>query len=145
MESLTQTGSDADYQSQFEQLAHNILRYNPSYDDVYFVTRFLAGLKEEIRAPITLHCPPNLEVAGTLALLQESELEMARGQGQYKPESKEWQKDQSKSSSAMDKNKFRKDGPKPTEASASSGPNEKLAALKAFRKENNLCFVCGEK
>ena len=75
---MRQTGSVADYQAKFEQLAHSILLYTPAYDDVYFVTKFLSGLKEEIRAPITLHRPPNLETAGTLALLQEDELELAR-------------------------------------------------------------------
>jgi len=35
----------------FEKLAHEIFLYNPAYDYVYFVTRFLAGLKEEIIAP----------------------------------------------------------------------------------------------
>jgi hypothetical protein len=78
LENLRQTGSVADYQKSFEQLAHSILLYDPSYDDVFFVTRFLGGLKEEIRAPITLHRPPNLETASTLALLQEAELEAAK-------------------------------------------------------------------
>jgi hypothetical protein len=84
LENLRQTGSVADYQAKFEQLAHSILLYNPAYDDVYFVTKFLSGLKEEIREPITLHRPPNLETAGTLALLQEAELELARPKSQYK-------------------------------------------------------------
>lgn len=69
LESLRQTGTVAEYQAKFEQLAHSILLYNPSYDDVFFVTRFLRGLKEEIRVPLILHRPPNLETAGTLALL----------------------------------------------------------------------------
>ena len=42
------------------------------------MTHFLGGLKEEIRAPIILHRPPTLEVAGTLALLQEAELELSK-------------------------------------------------------------------
>jgi len=45
---LKQTRSVADYQQRFKQLAHGILLYKSNYDDVYFVTRFLGGLKEEI-------------------------------------------------------------------------------------------------
>jgi hypothetical protein len=52
--------------------------YNPSYDHVYFVTRFLAGLKEEIWAPIALHRPRDVDTASALALLQEEELMSSR-------------------------------------------------------------------
>lgn len=45
LESLKQIGSVADYHAKFEQLAHSILLYNPAYDDVFFVTRFLGVLK----------------------------------------------------------------------------------------------------
>jgi hypothetical protein len=69
LESLRQTSSVVDYQARFEQFAHSIFLYSPSYDDVYFVTWFLGDLKEDIMAPIILHRPPNLETAGTLALL----------------------------------------------------------------------------
>lgn len=58
----------ADYQAKFQELAHSILLYNPSYDDVFFVTHFLGGLKDEIRGPIVLHRPQTLEEADTLAL-----------------------------------------------------------------------------
>lgn len=34
LEMLKQTGSVADYHSQFEKLAHGILLYNTAYDDV---------------------------------------------------------------------------------------------------------------
>jgi len=36
LENLKQTGSVTEYQVKFDQLAHIILLYNPSYDDVYF-------------------------------------------------------------------------------------------------------------
>jgi hypothetical protein len=45
----------AQYHAQFEKLAHGTLLYNTAYDDVCFFTRFLSGLKEEIRSTITLH------------------------------------------------------------------------------------------
>lgn len=74
LELLKQTTSVAEYHSDFEKLAHGILLYNPAYDDTYFVTRFLARLREEIRAPIALHRPRDVDTASALALLQEEEL-----------------------------------------------------------------------
>jgi len=78
LDSLQQTGSVAEYQKKFEQLSHGILLYNESYDDTYFVTRFVAGLKEEIRAAIALHRPADVDSASALAILQEEELELSK-------------------------------------------------------------------
>lgn len=78
LENLKQTGSVVEYYAQFEKLAHGILLYNPAYDDVYFITRFLASLKDEIRTAITLHRPHDIAVAGALALLQEEELQAVK-------------------------------------------------------------------
>lgn len=50
-----QTGMVLDYQRRFEELAHGILLYNPAFDYTFLVTKFLGGLKEEIRAAILLH------------------------------------------------------------------------------------------
>lgn len=55
--------------------------YNDAYDDTYFVTRFVDGLKEEIRSVIALHRPPDVDTASALALLQEEEL--GRGRSKF--------------------------------------------------------------
>ena len=46
LDSLKQTGSVDEYYKQFIEVAHQILLYNPAYDNVFFVTRFLNGLKD---------------------------------------------------------------------------------------------------
>lgn len=71
LDALRQSGSVTEYLEKFEQLSHGILLYNASYDDTYFVVRFLGGLKEEIRAGISLHQPKDVQTASTLAILQE--------------------------------------------------------------------------
>lgn len=48
LDSLKQTGTVAEYQCRFEELAHGILLYNAAFDDTYLVTRFMGALKEEI-------------------------------------------------------------------------------------------------
>jgi len=58
--------------------ARRILLYNNSYDDTYFVTRFIADLKEDIRSVIALHQPKDVDTASALALLQLAELSISR-------------------------------------------------------------------
>lgn len=145
LESLWQTGSVADYQTKFEKLAHSILLYNPSYHDVYFVTRFLGGLKEEIRAPIIMHRPLNLEAAGTLALLWEAKLEMARSKVQSRSDHRDSVWFQSKINNVSDRAKFRMEEVKTIENVQTNGNSDKLSALKAYRRANSLCFTYGEK
>jgi uncharacterized protein YihD (DUF1040 family) len=48
MDSLKQTGSMANYQRRFEELAHGILLYNDAFDDTYMATRFLGGLRGDL-------------------------------------------------------------------------------------------------
>jgi hypothetical protein len=54
MDNVKQTGYIVEYT---EQLDHPIMCYNSAYDDVYIVTWFLGGLKEDIRALIAFHRP----------------------------------------------------------------------------------------
>jgi hypothetical protein len=75
LDSLRQTGLVDDYYTRFVELSHHIQLYNQAYDHVFFVTRFLNGIRDEIRSVITLHCPKDVETACALALLQETELE----------------------------------------------------------------------
>lgn len=127
---LRQSGTVAEYHAQFEKLAHGVLLYNPSYDHVYFVTRFLTGLKEEIRTAIALHRPRDVDTASALAMLQEEELNAA------KP--KYWGKTYNKGQErpVLAKALTEKGVPK---------TDDKLSALKQYRRKNGLCFKCGGK
>jgi hypothetical protein len=143
LDNLKQTTCVADYHAKFDQLAHNIMLYNPNYDDTFLVVRFLIGLKDEIRAPIALHRPKNVDIASYLALLQKEELESRRMLSYSKVDIKEG-KSSSRVFSARDKTKFifKKDEVKKSDKTS---PIDKWAALKEFRRSNNLCFTCGEK
>lgn len=133
LETLRQTGSVVDYQAQFEKLAHGILLYNPSYD-VYFITRFLAGLKEEIRAPIALQRPRDVDTTSALGLLQKEELVAAKN----KPFGRAFLKGANK---APDKLGMEKQAMKFQKPDA----DDKLATLKQYHCKNGLCFKCGGK
>ena len=92
-ESLKQKDSVVEYQTAFEEIAQGLLLYNSGYDDTYFVTRFLTGLKEEIQSVIALHRPRDVDTASALALIQEEELAQCKphaaakefGKGAWKP------------------------------------------------------------
>lgn len=133
LDSLQQTGSVTEYQQRFDQLTHGTLLYNNSYDDTYLVSRFLGGLKEEIRSVIALHRPPDVDTAAALALLQEEEMENAK----KKQSQKGWKLDN------VVKQAYKKPDnrmlPKLTEAM------DKVENLKAYRRTNGLCFKCGDK
>lgn len=138
LDHLKQSGSVAAYFESFQELPHHILLYNNPYDDVYFVTRFMGGLKEEIHSPIVLHRPKNLEEAYSLALIQEEELAGQKLKGSR------W--DQKYAKSVTSSNKFRGNPKKDDFRPMDSKPLEdKWNTVKAYRKANGLCFTCGEK
>jgi hypothetical protein len=78
-----------------------------------------------------------------LALLQEEELESRRRLSYSKVDIREG-KSSSRIFSTGNKTKpsFKKDEVKKSEKTS---PSDKWAALKEFRRSNNLCFTCGEK
>ncbi|WVZ69199.1 hypothetical protein U9M48_018023 [Paspalum notatum var. saurae] len=146
LDNLKQLGSVAEYHAQFEQLAHSILLYNPAYDDVYFVTRFLSGLKEEIRAPIALHRPKDLESASVLAQLQEQELTQQKKLSWQRSDGRDSYRFSGKASQPKEPDKgFFSAKKEMSKRDDKNSGEDKLAALRAFRKANGLCFTCGEK
>jgi len=89
-----------EYQETFEMIAHAVLLYNLVYDDTFFVTRFVSSLKEEIRVPLMLHRPRDVDTASALALVHEQELETSRAA----PSGRDFTRCVSKSTSTADKN-----------------------------------------
>ena len=49
--------------------------YINNYDEAFFVTKFIAGLRREIKNAIRLHHPRTVDAALALALTQEDMLE----------------------------------------------------------------------
>lgn len=140
LDNLIQSGSVSEYYDTFEQLSHTILLYNPSYDDTYFVTRFLSGLKDELRTPIALHRPTFVESASALALLQEEELLHQKKLGSSRFSVPEFTKPVTKTFSQQDKQKPKSEVKKPVD----SKQPDKLEFLMAYRKQKGSYFKCGE-
>lgn len=75
----TQTLTVAEYMAQFEPLMNRIVAHNPSYEPVFFTTKFVDRHCDDIRFMILLHRPKDLDTAYALASLQESNRSGFRG------------------------------------------------------------------
>lgn len=68
---IRQTSTVAEYVTNFTKLVDQLKSYAVAVDQVYFTTRFVDGLRLDIRAIVIVHRPKTLDTACTLALLQE--------------------------------------------------------------------------
>ena len=71
MNRIRQTSSVQDYVDRFSELVDQLKAYDPSTNDLHFITRFVDGLFNDIHAVILVQRPTSLDTAYTLALLQE--------------------------------------------------------------------------
>lgn len=80
---IRQTHDVLEYANRFEQAKHRVLVHNRDIDEVFFVQKFLNGLRYNISNAITLHKPRTVDAALSLALMQEELLEAS--QKMYQP------------------------------------------------------------
>jgi hypothetical protein len=69
--SIRQTEDVLEYAGRFETAKHRVLVHNKEIGEVFFVQKFLDGLKYNIRSAIALHKPKTVDAALSLALMQE--------------------------------------------------------------------------
>jgi hypothetical protein len=138
MRVLRQTSTVSEYWDKFSRLRHQLLLYNPYLDEGHFIDEFIAGLKEEIRSAIWLHRPQELETAHLLALMQEEEAAPVKKRSYSKHD----YKDHSRSKWP---NRYFDDTKHDGKVSEGQKTEDKLDALKIFRRSKGLCFTCGNK
>lgn len=143
---IKMTSTVQEYYDRFVLAMHKVLVHNNHLDDVFFVSKFLffvskflQGLTDDIRSAIVLHQPRTVDLALALALLQENVVE-----AQPKPFHKRAYKDNSKYSGKQPM------VPQPgvlgtTPAEPKPQWEDKLATLRAQRRAQGLCMRCGEK
>ncbi|XP_074343112.1 uncharacterized protein LOC141680927 [Apium graveolens] len=69
---LKQTSTVADYEDRFEELRAMVLHKNRGFTEEYFVSSFLSGLKDHIKASVRMFRPHSLVDAVFLAKQEES-------------------------------------------------------------------------
>lgn len=77
---IKQTASVQEYVDQFIALVENLSAYTPNPDHLSYTTRFIDGLRPDIRAIVIVQRSQNLDTACTLALLQEEAAAAEPGQ-----------------------------------------------------------------
>jgi hypothetical protein len=145
---IKQTTSVAEYIERFDILMNHLMSYHEDTHPFYFLTRFIEGLRSDIRAIIMIQRPSDLDSACSLALLQEEVVEGEQtspprhSDQRYvrlplKPPALPYQALQSRPPSRADDSR--------TSDSAHSSVDEHIQALHAFRRAKGLCYRCGEK
>ena len=157
---IHQTTSVTEYIEHFDTLVHQLLAYDPSLGQPFLTSRFVDGLKNEIRAVVLVHRPKDLDTASSLALLQEDSLQLMPR--------REWKKSEGAmcsnsvvSTPAVKQATRTMALPLPTppagvvsshsQAVNTSGGSQgkkledKMSAMKAYRRANGLCYKCGKK
>jgi hypothetical protein len=130
---LKQKGSVEEYQLQFEALSYHVSMANPHYDEQFFVSQFIKGLKSELRAAVETQVPQTVERAILLARVQEEVL----------AEAKPWAAKQYQYP-RIEQAGMKSDTVKPM-MKLGNGDFWKDRQLRDYRRANNLCFRCGEK
>lgn len=143
--------------TQFEELMHQMLAHNPSFDPVFFTTQFLEGLKHEIRVGVMLHQPKDLDSVFSLATMQEELLE-ALPRREYRRQDALPVRAPPRPLLVMGAPPVRPllQGP-PAAAEDRRGQeaanaqeraargDDRVAALRNYRRARGLCFKCGER
>ncbi|CAD6333962.1 unnamed protein product [Miscanthus lutarioriparius] len=154
---IKMTGSVQDYIDKFVNLVEQLSAYTPNPDSLSYVTRFVDGLRDDIRSVILVQRPADLDAACTLALLQEEALDPHRRKEIKRTDAPLFPKP------AQTRGAFPLPPPPPRPA---VGPplvddkrppddrrqdhrranvDEKLQSLRSYRKARGLCMRCGEK
>lgn len=65
---IMQSGTVAEYVELFGELVHQLLAHDPFVNPVVITSKFVDGLKPEIKANFLVHRPKDLDTASSLAL-----------------------------------------------------------------------------
>ena len=138
---IAQTSTVADYVDRFADLYDQLSAYEEIPNTLHYTTRFLDGLKPGVRVAVALQKPKDLDSAYDLALLHEE-----LGEGVTHINSPAGVRSGPfplplplPSKPRVSEDRRQSDTLKPTTT------DDKLSALRAYRKSKGLCFVCGEK
>jgi hypothetical protein len=145
---IRQTTDVAAYHSRFVDAMHKVMLHHQGHDQVLFVQKFIDGLKSDISHAIMLHKPRTIDVAMSLAILQEEVLEASNKR--YHPRHhKEFSRFSASPVSSGEKGILSTSpvsAPKvTTRVDTSEKVKEGLSNLKALRRARGGCFKCGAK
>jgi len=127
---LKQKGTVEEYASEFASLQFQISMHNSGYGELFFVTQFIKGLRDDIQTAVQLQLPDKVNKAILLAKIQPKMLD----RGKYKAQR----------IATQGKSPFvggKSDGKQQTHTSTLWRERQE----RDYRKANGLCFYCAEK
>nr|XP_025875985.1 uncharacterized protein LOC4347143 isoform X1 [Oryza sativa Japonica Group]XP_025875986.1 uncharacterized protein LOC4347143 isoform X1 [Oryza sativa Japonica Group]XP_025875987.1 uncharacterized protein LOC4347143 isoform X1 [Oryza sativa Japonica Group] len=144
---IVQDSSVSDYVEKFDGIMHQLLAYDSSLPLNYFVTKFVEGLRKDIRSGVLMQKPQDLDTACSLAFLQEEILEGSHPAVYRKPEPILLSKNFARQPAPVSPVSNHPQGSvledrKQSEFSQSR--SDKFSALKSYKRAKGLCFTCGE-
>lgn len=144
-----QRSSVTEYVEKFDSIMHQLMAYDQSLTPVYFVTKFIEGLRDDIRGVVMIQRPQDLDSACSIALLQEEILESIKPTGIKKVETTPGYRQVIRTFTPSNTTQARNSPvhvPDDKRASESAKlRDDRLASLKSYRRSKGLCFVCGER
>lgn len=139
----------SEYVEKFAQLVDQLTAYGHVTEPVYYAMCFVDGLNDDIRASVSMHRPSTFDTAASLALLQEDVASKHRDarRMEFSGGSKGLGKGPHPLPVPPTSADYQGVPVLPDEKKLCEGksPEEKLAALRAFRKAKGLCMRCAEK
>jgi hypothetical protein len=129
---LKQVSTVQEYKIQFTQLVYQIQLYDGTMSETLLVTRFILGLREDIRSAVEMQIPQTVQRAAEYALVQEAILERTKVNG-AKYSKPYVSKSIQQRVEAAPKQQF------------AAGHVWRAKQLKEYRRANKLCYGCGEK
>jgi len=148
---MRQLSSVADYAEKFSELVDQLTAYGHVAEPIYYTMRFVEGLKDDVRAAVSLHRPVDFDTAASLALLQEQVMDPHSYRDIKKPDTSASAKPYAKGPRPLPTPprvpNQRATLVLPAEKQLCEGktPEQRLVPLRAFCRAKGLCLKCAEK
>jgi hypothetical protein len=147
---IRQTGLVSEYIENFSTLVDQLSAYQNTADPLYFTTRFVEGLRPDLRAVVLLQRLGDLDTACCLALLQEEVTDPGHRREFQKRDPGFWSKPGYRGPSMAVLSHSGTTSQEPQGLSKPSNTHvpstdDKFKALRAYRRAKGLCDRCAEK
>jgi hypothetical protein len=141
---IWQSGSISEYVNQFSVLVNQLAAYESNFNPLYYATRFVDGLRDDLKSMVMIQRPSTFDVACVLALVQEEATE--GGKKEYRrSDYRGIQRPAFNTSQPPKFDKLLVEDKKNLEPVRANALDDKLRALKQYRRARGLCDFCAEK
>lgn len=139
---LVQTTTVEAYVTQFVELIDHLAAYEEKPDSLHYVTKFIEGLKPSVRLLVAVQLPQDLDTTYTIALVQEDVGEGITTLNSSVSFPRRTTAPPQSQSRQMDDRRV----VEPVKSLDTTKTSEdRMTALRNYRRAKGLCFTCGEK